>query len=313
MRDVYPTMLDWAGSGRRFALARVVETWGSAPRRPGAAMLVSEDGAVAGSVSGGCIEGAVITEARDCLESGERRVLEFGVDAETAWSVGLSCGGRITVLVQPFNPASGVGASWMEALGEGRPLEIRTPLGAGQERIREPDRDSKTGPEGEVFVHVVPRQARLLIVGGADIATHLTAMASRLDFEITVLDPRAVFTDPARFDVAPASLLTAWPQEVLDDFAPDEETCIVLLTHDPKVDDPVLHAVRHRPVRYVGALGGRKTQRERADRLRAAGFSDEEIARIRGPVGLDIGARDPSEIAVSILAELVAVRNGDSS
>ncbi|MFT4605097.1 MAG: xanthine dehydrogenase accessory factor [Rhodothermales bacterium] len=310
MRDVYPTMKTWSKAGIRFALARVIETWGSAPRPPGAAMIVSEMGQVAGSVSGGCIEGAVITEALGCIEDGKRRYCTFGVDSETAWSVGLSCGGQVSVLVQPFDPATQVGMQWLARLESGDPLQVRTALEGEDEGIADPQGDATTSLVAGIFNHLIPRQARLLIIGGADIAVHLTALAVRLDFEVTVIDPRAVFTDPDRFDVRPHRLVTAWPQEELGDFAPDNQTFAVLLTHDPRIDDPALQILLSSRAAYIGALGGRKTQTARRDRMRAAGFSEEDLGRICGPVGLRIGAVGPAEIAASIAAELVAVRRG---
>lgn len=313
MRDVYPTMRNWAQTGTRFALARVVETWGSAPRPPGAAMVVSDAGQVAGSVSGGCIEGAVIAEALRCLEDGVRRFCTFGVDSETAWSVGLSCGGQVSVLVQPFDPASQVGRKWMTGLDSGATLVVRTAVEGLEESVADPDQDVTTLLASGVFTHVIPRPARLLIIGGADIAVHLTALANRLDFDVTVIDPRAVFTDPKRFDAAPSSLLTCWPQEVLPEFAPDEQTYAVLLTHDPRIDDPALKILLASKAAYIGALGGRKTQTARRDRMQAAGFGPADLARICGPVGLKIGAIGPAEIATSIAAELVAVRRGAST
>jgi xanthine dehydrogenase accessory factor len=318
MRDVFPAMKILANEGRRFALARVVATWGSAPRRPGSAMVIAEGGQVAGSVSGGCIESDVITAALASLHDGERRLCTFGVESAKAWSVGLSCGGSVSVLVQSFDPESRNGRMWMAGLAEGRGLKIITELEGTGETVDTPvcAGAETTGLQEidghRVFVHVIPRPDRLLIIGGADIAVHLTAMASRLDFEVTVVDPRAVFSDVERFDVPPARIETAWPQEVLGAFDPDEETYAVLLTHEPRIDDAALHILLRSPARYIGALGGRKTQDSRLSRLKQSGFSPADIARVRGPVGISIGASSPSEIAVSILAEIVAVRNGRS-
>ncbi|MBO6574995.1 MAG: XdhC family protein [Rhodothermales bacterium] len=322
MRDVFATMSRWSLQETPFALARVVETWGSAPRRPGAALLVSAEGAVAGSVSGGCIESAVIQEAQACLRDGRMRFLSFGVSAETAWQVGLSCGGQISVLVQPFDPVSEVGRAWMQGLASRERVWVRTALdGSGQSVTSAatevvagwdtaPATPAQTGLFDGVFVHEIRAPARLLLLGGADISVHLSAMASRAGFEVLIVDPRAVFTDPERFDVAPAQILTAWPQEVLEELKPDDDTFAVLLTHDPRIDDPALRILLQADVAYVGALGGRKTREARNARLAAAGFSEDLIARIHQPVGLAIGARDPAEIAASILAELIAVRNG---
>lgn len=308
MRDVLPTMESWIAENKRFALARVVSTWGSAPRRAGAAMVISSEGQVAGSVSGGCIEGEVVRTALEVLQQGRPALRSFGVSSEAAWAVGLSCGGQLEVLVQDFDSA-GEG-EWLSGLRGSQPFLVRTNVETGRSEVSPGATVSAPALEAGWFVHPIAPPTRLLIIGGADIAVHLTAMARRADFHCTVVDPRSVFSDPGRFDVQPDELLNAWPQEVLPDYDADESTFAVLLTHDPKIDDPALHALLNSPAPYIGALGGRKTQKARRERMRSHGYSSDQISRIHGPIGLNIGAATPVEIAASILAEMIAVRNG---
>ena len=335
MRDVLPTILTWKKERKSFAVARVISTWGSAPRRPGATMLVSTNQEVVGSVSGGCIEGSVIEAAAEVLETGISKMLEFGVDDEMAWSVGLSCGGQVRVRVESWeNLEKGLESdSLIETLQSDRSFVLTTSLSNAsthqiffpnierdslqEEHVRDAALDALSKRESEVFesgptqtfFHVFPPRYRLLVVGGADITIKLLSLASPLDFETIVIDPRAVFADLARFDTKPDQLIQKWPQEVMDDLKLDENTFAVLLTHDPKLDDPAIHALLNSPVAYIGALGGSRTQEKRKQRLREAGFSDSQLDRIHGPVGLDIGAMSPVEIALSILAQIVAVKN----
>lgn len=302
--------------GKDVALARVVDTWGSAPRRPGAWMGISSDGDIAGSVSGGCVEGAVREKALSVLTKGAPQILEFGIDNESAWAVGLSCGGRLKVVVQPF--PSTVGDNLLDAVERGEPVVWTTTWANGEliDTLDEhPDPSISamrmTGQDaGWTIEQHIGRHPRLIIVGGADIAVHLVRMADHAGFETILIDPRAVFTDADRFPVAPTHIHTSWPQEVLPDLRLDEATFAVLLTHDPKIDDPAITRFLTSNIAYIGALGGRKTQQKRRKRLLDSGHSRKDVDRIHGPVGLDIGAATPAEIAVSILAEVIKVHRG---
>ena len=347
MRDIWHEMGEWTSAGRPFALARVIETWGSAPRAAGSGMIVGDDLRVAGSVSGGCIEGAVIEEAQAVLRSGSPKRVTYGVDDETAWSVGLSCGGEVSVFVETHPAVSedaGARAVWAQLhsrLEANRPAVLLTrlePRGLSSHLLVSPD-GSAVGDWGEqtegavaaaleaygqrtsglkevagtpVFAHVFPRKDQLLIVGAGHISVALVRYAQVLDLETIVIDPRQVFAAPERFAVAPTQLHAKWPQEVLADLDLNEDTYTVLLTHDPKIDDPALQIFLRAPVAYIGALGGRKTQAARRERLRGEGFSDEGIGRIRGPVGLDIGAETAAEIALSIVGEVVEIKRSRS-
>ena len=343
MRDIWHEMEEWTSAGRPFALARVLETWGSAPRGAGSGMVISEDLRVAGSVSGGCIEGAVIEEAQAVLKSGFPRQVTYGVDDETAWSVGLSCGGDVSVFIETHPAVSedagarNVWAQLRSRLEANRPAVFLTrlePEDLPPHLLVSPD-GSAVGDWGEqtedavaaaleayehrtssvaqvagksVFAHVFPRKDQLLIVGAGHISVALVRYAQVLDLDTIVIDPRQVFAAPERFAVAPTQLHGRWPHEVLDDWDLNEDTYAVLLTHDPKIDDPALQIFLRAPVAYIGALGSRRTHAARCERLRDGGYSDEEIGRIRGPVGLDIGAETPAEIALSIVGEVVQTK-----
>lgn len=342
MHDIWNTMGTWLAEGKSIAMARVLQTWGSAPRRPGAAMIVDADGNVAGSVSGGCIEGAVIEEALSVLKSGTPRKISFGVDDEKAWTVGLSCGGEVAVWVEPhwiYTGRAGDAEAWgavETAVHKKRPVVVATRLDAAAPThlVVDPDREAVGSWEGsleavlsgareayarrtslvmqvedaDVFYHVMPRPDSLLIVGAGHIAVHLVAIAKELGFDCVVIDPRKIFANNLRFPVPPDRMHTCWPEEVMPEMDLHGDTYAVLLTHDPKIDDPALHVLLRSPVAYIGALGSRKTHTKRSERLRESGFTKEEIGRIRGPVGVSIGAASPAEIAVSIMAEIIATK-----
>ena len=343
MREIWKDLVQWDASARPFALARVVETWGSSPRGVGSAMIVDAAMKVAGSVSGGCIEGAVIEEAEQVLATGTPKKLTYGVDDETAWSVGLSCGGEVSVLVERHLPQAGGDGSvevWRqlrEQVEGNRPAVLLTRLGPGEappHLLVTPEREvtgswgAATGTAvaagleayaaresgvvevaGEaVFAQVFPRRDQLLVIGAGHITLPLVQYAALLDFETVVIDPRQVFAAPERFPVQPTQLLAEWPGDLLDSRDLNEDCYCAVLTHDPKIDDEALHRFLKAPVAYIGALGGRKSHARRRARLQEAGFADGEIDRIKGPVGLDIGAETPAEIALSILAEVVAVK-----
>lgn len=340
MRDIWKETEAWTAAGRPCALARVIDTWGSSPRQPGAAMIVDAEGRVAGSVSGGCIEGAVVEEARKVLAGAPPQTLEFGVADETAWSVGLSCGGEVQVRVER-HPATAGAAQWAalrQAVNEDTPTILLTrldsqapahllvyadgtaqgdwgalqPAAVQQALAIYAERESRLFDlDGiPVFCHLFRRRDHLIIVGAGHIAVPLVHLAHTLDFETVVLDPRRIFAVEERFATPPDRLVAAWPHTVLADWDLNDDTYAVLLTHDPKIDDPALHLFLRAPLRYIGALGSRKTHAKRRDRLAAAGFTPAQIDRIHGPVGLDIGAQSPAEIALSVLAQLVAARQG---
>ena len=313
--DMIPEIaLNWHREGRGAALATVVETWGSAPRQAGSQLAISGAGQIMGSVSGGCVEGAVVTEALAALPDGTPRLLSFGVSDETAFAVGLACGGTIRVLVEPVAPWAGLLAELVAARAERRAVAYRVNLGdwsrallalgadpAADARLR----SDRAGVDEGRFTAPHNPPLRLIVVGAVHIAQPLIAMARLAGYDPSLIDPRASFGATERF---PGEvILDDWPDDALQSLAPDARTAIVTLTHDPKLDDPAIRFALRSAAFYLGCLGSKKTHAKRLERLQAAGFAPVEIARIHAPVGLDIGAKTPAEIAISILAQITQV------
>jgi xanthine dehydrogenase accessory factor len=314
--DIPALALDWHRSGRGAALATVVETWGSAPRPVGSQLVIDRGGAMEGSVSGGCVEGAVVLEALEALEDNRARLLEFGVSDDDAFSAGLACGGRIRVLVEPVGGSltEETLAALVEARVERRPvayvLDLEALTGgqiAGAAAYPDRFRADKSGVEedGRTFVAIHNPPLRMIVVGAVHIAQPLIGMARAAGYDLTVIDPRPAFAAAARF---PGQvILEDYPDEVMPGLNLDTRTAVVTLTHDPKIDDPAIREALGSEVFYLGCLGSTRTHGKRVERLKAAGYSDETIARIHAPVGLAIGARSPAEIAISIMAEITRV------
>lgn len=309
--------LDWHRAGKGAALATVVETWGSAPRQAGCQLAVSGLGEMVGSVSGGCVEGAVVAEAIEALGDRMPRLLTFGVSDETAFAVGLACGGTIRVLVEPVGDGAAALSEPMLALlvkarADGRALAVATGTTDWHRALVTPGQDTavdarlradRSGMEEDgrfVAVHNPP--LRLIVVGAVHIAQPLLTIGRECGYACTLIDPRAAFGSAGRFPGE--TILDDWPDEALAALAPDARTAIVTLTHDPKLDDPAIRVALQSGAFYLGCLGSRKTHARRLERLTDAGFTAEDIARIHAPVGLDIGARSPAEIAVSIMAQI---------
>jgi len=304
--------LDWYRAGKGAALATVVETWGSAPRPVGSQLVVSGDGEMEGSVSGGCVEGAVVIEAMEAVQTGEAKMLEFGVSDDEAFAVGLACGGRIRVLVEP------VGASLPEPLladlvaarAARQPVAYITDPDHGKSRLAGPDeshlaerfRKDQSGMEGSEFIAIHNPPLRMIVVGAVHIAQALLPMARMAGYDPILVDPRPAFGSEARFENQ--RIVEDWPDEALDAIGLDTRTAVVTLTHDPKLDDPAITRALGSDVFYLGCLGSKRTHAKRVARLQEAGFSDAQITKIHAPVGLDIGARGPGEIAISIMAQI---------
>jgi xanthine dehydrogenase accessory factor len=310
--------LAWAREGRGAALATVVETWGSAPRPRGSQLAISREAEIAGSVSGGCVEGAVVAEGLEALDDGRPRMLEFGVSDAEAFAVGLACGGRIRVMVEPVGVGSGPGPELLERLVAARaarePVVYAVRPEAWERRLVTGPGDplwpaaeaalvsDRSGFEGEWFLGVHNPPLRMAVVGAVHIAQALVPMARIAGYDVIVIDPREAFASEARF---PGTALSHdWADEALAAFGLDSRTAVVTLTHDPKLDDPAIAAALRAPVFYLGCLGSPRTHAKRVERLKAAGFGEAEIARIHAPIGADIGAQSPAEIAVAILAQL---------
>ncbi|GAD54431.1 XdhC family protein [Limimaricola cinnabarinus] len=315
MTDAFPDIpaiaLDWHRAGRGAALATVIETWGSAPRAAGSQLVVDRFGAMEGSVSGGCVEGAVVTEAMAAIADGLSRLLDYGVADEDAFAVGLGCGGRIRVLVDPVGGAmdEALLADLVAARAQRRPVALVVDL-EGERRVLEgPDAhaerfagdQSGIDPDGR-FVGLHNPPLRLVVVGAVHIAQALVPMARIAGFDVAIVDPRDAFAAQVRFPGA--RLIHDWPDAALGALAPDARTAVVTLTHDAKIDDPALRAALESRAFYIGCLGSTRTHAKRLERLVGEGVSGLE--RLDAPVGLDIGARGPAEIAVSILAGIVA-------
>ena len=353
MRDILDPITTWWDAEETFGLATVVQTFSSAPREPGAAMAVSADGRAVGSVSGGCVEGAVYELANEVIKSGVPVLQRYGVSDDDAFAVGLTCGGIIDIFVEPASQQR------FRALGEiaeavqaGTPVAVATviegpgqvgarriiwegdraegTLGAGERLDQAVDDDARGmlaqgvtavrryGAQGErrlddlaVFVQSFAPPPRMLVFGAIDFAAAVARAGKFLGYRVTVCDARPVFATKSRFPDAD-EVVTDWPHRYLSGTTTDERTVICVLTHDPKFDVPLLEVALRRPAAYIGAMGSRRTHDDRLARLREVGLNDAELARLRSPIGLDLGARTPEETAIAIAAELIQLRWGGS-
>lgn len=345
MRDVLDDIDRWLAGHTPVALATVIQTWGSAPRRVGAKMALTADGQMSGSVSGGCVEGAVFEAGTEVLATGQPQLLHFGVADETAWDVGLACGGTIDVFVETLDapiynfihglidndepaatvtvidgPADLLGGKIVvqrggRLFGEIRPeidgviaAAARTALASGQSqrtKLELPDTDAQPF---EVFIEILSPAETLIMVGGVHIAIAMTTIAKALGYQTIVVDPRRAFGSQERFQHVDR-LIQAWPDEAFELLELTSSTAVAMLTHDPKIDDPALKIILRSPAFYVGALGSKKTHAARRKRLLKAGVSEQRLDRIHGPIGMDIGAQTPEEIALAIMAQIVAARH----
>jgi xanthine dehydrogenase accessory factor len=320
--------LDWLGEGREVALATVIQTWGSAPQPVGSQLLIDGSGNFLGSASGGCVEAEIIDEAADVIESGKPKSLEYGVEDSVAWKAGLACGGSVRVFVEKIQrgPQADLLHRLVRDMESRRPVALVLDLATGkwelahsqdalgkdlaaplEDAFRHDRSAALTGSNGEIFVNVFNPVIRLVIVGAVHIAQHLVAAAQALDYAVKIVDPREAFATAERFDV---EISRDYPDEALPEFGLDGRTAVIALTHDPKIDDPALVCALASDAFYVGALGSRKTHARRVERLLKAGVDPAAIERIHAPIGLDIGAQGAAEIALSIIAEIVAVHRG---
>ena len=338
MRDVLPSLMHWWRAGDAAGLATVTATWSSAPRQPGAAMAVGPDGTAVGSVSGGCVEGAVYELCREIAGADEPRIVRMGVSDDDALGVGLTCGGTVELLIERVDRATFPELPELAAaIAAGRPVALLTRLEDARHLVltREP-RTGSLGPEwlagqaldlltagrsgllrpaegSSVLVSSFPPPARMIVFGATDHAAATAGIGSFLGFHVTVCDARPVFATAVRFPAADR-VVVDWPHRYLAAEAEagriDARTVLCVLTHDPKFDVPVLEVAVRLPVAYVGVMGSRRTHHDRLRRLREAGLTEVDLARLASPVGLDLGARTPEETAVSIAAEIIAVRGG---
>lgn len=339
MRDLLSDYDRLTAEGRPFGRAVVTSVWGSAPRPEGSSMLATADGVIAGSVSGGCVEAATTIEIGEAIGRGTPKLVTFGVTDERAWEVGLACGGTIKVLVEPRvrpevllaarGPGGEVVATVIDGPGAGgiaRVFEdgrVDGGLGPGLEpaAVREAALralrretsatvaiESGAGP-ASVFLEVFPRQPKLVVFGGVHVAVAIVPLARALGYRTIVADGRPAFLTRERFRDAD-ELILGWPEAAFERIGLDASCYVCILSHDPKFDEPALLLALRSPARYIGAIGSRKTQAARRERLASSGFTEAEIARLHGPIGLDLGGRQPAEIALAILAEMTAIRYG---
>ena len=347
MRDVIDELVPWWAAGSIVGMGTVVETWKSAPRQPGAAMLVGPDGTAVGSVSGGCVEGAVFELAAGVRDGAQPVLKRYGVSDDDAFAVGLTCGGIIDVFVEPISQATFPDLDEVaDDIRGGRPVAVATVV-AGVDRLGDhlvirPDSVSSSlgssrldaavrddarglleqgrtgvlhyGAHGErrlddisVFVSSYAPRPRMIVFGAIDFAAAVARVGSFLGYRVTVCDARPTFATARRFPDAD-EVVVEWPHRYLADTEVDRRTVLAVLTHDPKFDVPLLEVALRLPVAYVGAMGSRRTNEDRLDKLRERGLTATELARLRAPIGLDLGARTPEETAVSIAAEIVALR-----
>jgi len=343
MREYLPTIEKWISEGKKVALATVVEVYGSAPQPLGSKMVISSRGEMDGSVSAGCVEGAVVEEALACLQENKSKLLHFGVANETAWEVGLTCGGTLEVFIEPLiidahfsvlrdailkqRMVAAVTILTGEHTGKKMLLtpqgEVLGSLGAAdldnwvlertknlwQTHAAERTTTTLNGIDIQIFNDVFPPLPRLIIVGAVHIAMPLVEIAKSLDFHTIVIDARGAFATPERFPHVD-QLIKQWPQDALKDLKLDESSYVVTLTHDEKFDNPALKIALNSPARYIGALGSKKTHAKRCEALLQEGVTQAQLERIHAPIGLKIGSRGPREIALSIMAEIIAVSHG---
>ena len=340
MKDVMEVVGDWVGGGDPVALATVVDTKKSAPQPPGTKMAINEAGRMAGAVSGGCVEGQVVQVAEGILRGGPPQLLEYGIADEDAWDVGLPCGGEISIWVETYDDGGLAGRFRELGLQGGRGALTTvlegTDVGAKLLLLEDGTRDGSLGAaeldetaaeraasamwseqselyehDGQtLFVDVVAPPPRLIIFGAVDFAAQLAAAAKLAGWRAFVVDPRKRFATADRFPEA-ERVIAAWPDKALDELGGiDRATSIAVLTHDPKLDDAVLKIALRSDAQYIGAMGSRRAQEKRRERLLAEGLTDEELARLAAPIGLDIGALSAAETAISIMGEITAVRRG---
>ena len=308
--EVLRKSAEWLASGKRVLLVTVVKTWGSSPRPPGALLAVREDGIVVGSVSGGCIEDDIVERSRREGPFVTRpQAVTYGVSAEDARKFGLPCGGTIQLVVEPLTAKSRIG-ELLDAVEQGKLVARKLELETAVVSLAPAEGGDALAFDGQTLTTVHGPRYRMLVIGAGQLSKYLAQIAIGLDYQVTVCDPREEYTDT--WDIPGVVLVKTMPDDTVIAMRLDERCAVVALTHDPKLDDLALMEALKSPAFYVGALGSRANNAKRRERLLEFDVSPEEIARLHGPIGLYIGSRTPPEIAVSILAEITAVKNGVS-
>jgi xanthine dehydrogenase accessory factor len=306
--EVLKRCKDWQDAGRRVLLVTVVKTWGSSPRPPGAMLAVRDDGLVEGSVSGGCIEDDIVGRVRhDGMTATKCEAVTYGVSADEARRFGLPCGGTIQLVLEPLTRNSGIHAL-LSAIEGGKLVARRLDLATGAATFAPARATDGLAFDGQALTTIHGPRYRMLVIGASQLSKYLAQMAQGLDYQVTVCDPRPEYE--GTWDVPGVPLVTTMPDDTVLAMQLDERCAVIALTHDPKLDDMALMEALKSPAFYVGALGSRANNAKRRVRLKDLDVTDAEIARLHGPIGLYIGSRTPPEIAVSILAEVTAVKNG---
>jgi xanthine dehydrogenase accessory factor len=337
MLDILETVDEWLKTDEPIVLATVTRTWGSAPRREGSKMAFRRDLSMIGSVSGGCIEGAVIEEGLAALKTGQGKLLTFGIADDTAWEVGLTCGGTISIFVEPLDrawwdlaskavqadkAASSVSILSGELIGDKILFDANVQAIYCTAKLSESavsqlsslaathqQSGQMTWQDSEVMLDILMPRPHLMIIGGVHIAIPLEAIARTMGFRVSIIDPRSAFATKARFPHV-KTILHSYPDEALPQLGLDSYSYVAILTHDPKIDDKALITALATDAAYIGVLSSAKSHEKRTARLLEAGISQEQLNRLHTPIGLDIGAKNPEEIALGIMAEIIAVRNG---
>ena len=305
-----PTSI-WLQQKRRIALATVISTWGSSPRPVGGQMAIDEKGEIIGSVSGGCIEGAVISEGINSINDGKLRIKDYGISNDLAWEIGLACGGELKVLIQPLDLEDKIVYLIVDKIKRREIVKLRIDCSTGSKKIDDTleNQISHFDSSKNEFIHIIDPKPRLFIIGAVHIAQALVSLANIADYEIILIDPRDHFATKDRFPNC--KIINEWPDEALSKFHLDKSSHLVTLTHDPKIDDLALIFCMKKNFGYIGSLGSKKTHNKRYDRLLEKGFNEIELSKIHAPIGLNINAKTPAEIATSILAEIINYRRNN--
>tara|TARA_B100000900_G_C20456074_1_gene665208 strand:+ start:10 stop:963 length:954 start_codon:yes stop_codon:yes gene_type:complete len=309
--DIITPTFNWLKEKNKVAIATVISTWGSAPRQVGGQMAINKTGEIIGSVSGGCVENSVITEALDSLKDKKHRIKDYGITNDLAWEVGLACGGNLKILINPLEDNDKIIFEAKKMIQKRERIIIKIDCKTGIREIistldQEKNKTSYFDYDKEIFYHIIDPKPRLFIIGGVHLSQALSSLANICEYEVVIIDPRDHFANKKRF---PSDLIiNDWPDIALKNYKFNCSDNIVTLTHDPKIDDLALILALNSKVGYIGSLGSKKTHENRVERLKNEGFDLNQIEKIHAPIGLNISSKTPQEIALSIMAEIVKVR-----
>ena len=323
-KEIYTKILQWLNNKKEVAIANVIETWGSSPRPVGSIMAVNSDHEIIGSVSGGCVESFVFGKALEVIKNNKVKTLEFGVTNSKAWEVGLTCGGKIKVFLEKISHEN---LDFIKKINDtytkNEFMVIATRLNDGKRDIIDITSENKLKinfntiksgikifEDQEWFLKVFQNSVKIIIIGAVHIAEPLISLANHLTYEAYLIDPRSTFNEKKFNNI---KIFKEWPDEALKKIIIDKNTAIVTLTHDPKLDDPALEYSIKTDAFYIGCLGSKKTHNSRMLRLKRKGFSDQQLKKLNGPVGISIGAKTPTEIAISIISQIILFKNADDA